>query len=216
MTTKKVYIGSVGPFLFDDSANLNDFDGDFSGETLKAIISDKQFHITEAPSADEEIMRQVDVGALILSPQSVTDIDNPTELNSLAGTAGASVLCYEVVAATDYITLYMWDSADSGGANSPYVLAASGGGFWTAVAGRYCAWSPGIEELTVSLLVETDGSKRLASVSKQAHITDASTQDLTGGDTIDQTKLESDLAGIVGKINTILVALETLKALNTA
>jgi hypothetical protein len=44
---------------------------------------------------------------------------------------------------------------------------------------------------------------------QQAHIADATTQDLAGSDTIDETKLESDLTGIVSAINSILSALET-------
>jgi len=40
MTTKKIYIGSFGAHLYDDEAEINDPDGDFSGETLQAIRSD--------------------------------------------------------------------------------------------------------------------------------------------------------------------------------
>lgn len=40
MATKKVYIGSVGPFLFDDTNLIDDPDGDFPGETQKALVTD--------------------------------------------------------------------------------------------------------------------------------------------------------------------------------
>lgn len=40
MAVKKVYIGSVGPFLYDDTNLINDPDGDFVGETCKAVTSD--------------------------------------------------------------------------------------------------------------------------------------------------------------------------------
>ena len=43
---------------------------------------------------------------------------------------------------------------------------------------------------------------------QQAHIADATTQDIAGADTVDETKLESDLSGIVSTINSILSALE--------
>lgn len=43
---------------------------------------------------------------------------------------------------------------------------------------------------------------------QQAHIADATTQDIAGADTVDETKLESDLTGIVGTINSILSTLE--------
>ena len=44
---------------------------------------------------------------------------------------------------------------------------------------------------------------------QQAHIADTTTQDIAGSDTVDETKLESDLSGIVSTINSILSALET-------
>jgi len=37
---KKIYIGSVGPFLYDDTDNIDDPDGDFSGQTLKGLTTD--------------------------------------------------------------------------------------------------------------------------------------------------------------------------------
>ena len=40
MAIKKVYIGSVGPFLFDDAAGVNDIDGDFAGQTQQAVLTD--------------------------------------------------------------------------------------------------------------------------------------------------------------------------------
>ena len=40
MATKKIYIGSFGPFIYDDEADINDVDGDFTGETLQAVRSD--------------------------------------------------------------------------------------------------------------------------------------------------------------------------------
>jgi hypothetical protein len=47
-------------------------------------------------------------------------------------------------------------------------------------------------------------------VIQQSHIADATTQDLAGTDTVDETKLESDLSGIVSTINSILTTLETV------
>ena len=40
MAKKKVYIGSVGPFVYDDANLINDPDGDFPGEFQRAITSD--------------------------------------------------------------------------------------------------------------------------------------------------------------------------------
>jgi len=40
MAIKKVYIGSIGPFLFDDTDTINDPDGDFAGQTQRALTTD--------------------------------------------------------------------------------------------------------------------------------------------------------------------------------
>lgn len=40
MALKKVYIGSYGPFVYDDTMDAEDRDGDFAGETLQALLSD--------------------------------------------------------------------------------------------------------------------------------------------------------------------------------
>lgn len=39
MATKKYYIGSEGPFLFDDTDLINDPDGDFVGMTRQAFVT---------------------------------------------------------------------------------------------------------------------------------------------------------------------------------
>ena len=40
MTERKVYMGSVGPYLYEDTDNLNDADGDFSGQKIAAGVTD--------------------------------------------------------------------------------------------------------------------------------------------------------------------------------
>lgn len=40
MAIKKVYIGSIGPFLYDDADLVDDPDGDFPGETQRAVLTD--------------------------------------------------------------------------------------------------------------------------------------------------------------------------------
>jgi len=37
MTQRKLYIGSVGPFLYDDEDPINDEDGDFAGEGFTGV-----------------------------------------------------------------------------------------------------------------------------------------------------------------------------------
>lgn len=40
MALRKVYIGSVGPFIYDDTDLVDDPDGDFSGYTQKSVLTD--------------------------------------------------------------------------------------------------------------------------------------------------------------------------------
>lgn len=66
MAEKKIYIGSVGPYLFEDDELINDLDedgnptGDFSGVYRHALVSDRQLFITEEPTLDNHLMRHID------------------------------------------------------------------------------------------------------------------------------------------------------------
>jgi len=123
MAQKKLYIGSLGPYFYDDAVALDDPDGDFAGEDHQAIVSDGQILLETAPVLNEEVVRLVDlvglVNARILAPLVVADIDTPdAELNAVDSTAGAIVLAYEVEANADQYTLYAWDSANAAGVDS--------------------------------------------------------------------------------------------------
>lgn len=79
------------------------------------------------------------------------------------------------------------------------------------VANEHIDWTSTDEDIScgnanVTGVYKVDGTQVVKE--QQAHIPDATTQDLAGGDTIDETKLESDLSGIVSTINSILSALE--------
>jgi hypothetical protein len=137
MAEKKIYMGSVGPSLFEDDELIDDEDGEFSGELRHAIVTNRQMLITEAPSSNDELMRLGDSNERILAPLAVANIADPSiELGAVAGTAGVIILVYQVDAATDEATLYEWEAANSGGADIPYVVVGSSG-FWVAVAGKY-------------------------------------------------------------------------------
>ncbi|MBE9592277.1 MAG: hypothetical protein IMF19_02245, partial [Proteobacteria bacterium] len=136
MAEQKVYIGSVGPFLFDDTDPINDLDdegnpsGDFTDELYRALATTGQIYLETAPAFDEEVMRLGDSNNRILDPLAVTDIDDPsTELGTKVGIAGTLILVYQVKAIRNDATLYEWDDADSEGADIPYVVAGSSG-FW--------------------------------------------------------------------------------------
>ncbi len=164
MATKKYYIGSLGPFLFDDTANIDDPDGDFAGETLRSLTTNGQLRIEQAPVDSKEILRLEDITSKIFSPIAVVDIDNPTELGSLVGEAGSLVIVYEVEANRNQVTLYSWDSANGAGASSPYVVSDGATGFWVAIAGKYISDASAIEDLTASSIVTTDANKFLTSL----------------------------------------------------
>jgi len=125
MAEKKIYIGSMGPFIFDDSEAIDDPDGDFSGEDQIAFRADEKL---KAPAFE----------GLLVSGQAVTDIDDPsTELNALTGDGNTSLLvCYEASAGVpDEFTIYLWDS-DAGAENVPYTVDGSSG-LWIAIGGKY-------------------------------------------------------------------------------
>ena len=137
MAEKKIYLGSVGPFLYDDADLIADYDGDFDGEYRKGLTTNGQLFVDEVPSEDNNIVRLTDLTGRVLTPVAVTDIDDPsTELNALSGIAGSLVLVYEVGDDENELTLYVWDNAVGTGENVPYVVAGSSG-FWIAIAGKY-------------------------------------------------------------------------------
>ena len=125
MTERKVYIGSVGPYLFEDTDDLADGDGDFSGQKMAAGVTDGVQVAAEF------------IGIPVMGI-AVTDIDDPsTELNPLsASNVGGLLAAYQVSAgANDPFTFYLWDT-DAAAENVPYTVDGSGG-VWIAVGGKY-------------------------------------------------------------------------------
>ena len=76
MALKKVYIGSVGPFLYDDEDTIDDVDGDFTDLTRKGIVTDDQIYVGTAPTSDDHVVRLTDVGATILNKYIIETGDN--------------------------------------------------------------------------------------------------------------------------------------------
>lgn len=167
MALKKVYFGSLGPFIYDDTSPVNDPDGDFAGEDHKAITTDGQLHVEQSPVANEEVIRLVDLGFRLLPPVSVVDIDNPTELNTLAGDLGALVLAYQIIGATgqNEYTIYAYDTSGPA-VNAPYIMDADGAGDerWIAIGGKYTALDSYLNKLNASEVVITDANKMLSSL----------------------------------------------------
>lgn len=82
-----------------------------------------------------------ELGGLIPSAISVSDITNPTELGSYTGTGSSLALVYEIGGGVNKATLYVWDSAVVSGANSPFVVAGLSG-YWIAIGGTYNVAGP--------------------------------------------------------------------------
>lgn len=125
MAERKVYLGSEGPFLFDDTEAISDPDGDFSGEDQVGFRSD-------SPARAPEF-----IGVPVMGV-SVVDIDDPSsELNPLSASGiGGLLAAYQVTgSADDEFTLYLWD-ADAAAENVPYSVDGNGG-TWIAVGGKY-------------------------------------------------------------------------------
>lgn len=61
MATRKLYIGSHGPFLYDDESPIDDPDGDFSGETVNTVMTDGPVKTTHTPTDPEDMIRLEDL-----------------------------------------------------------------------------------------------------------------------------------------------------------
>jgi len=61
LTIKKVFIGSLGPHLYDDTDPIDEYEGDFSGENRQSLVTDGQMLIEEAPDEDNEVPRLKDL-----------------------------------------------------------------------------------------------------------------------------------------------------------
>ena len=71
MAIKKLYAGSIGPYLYDDANPVNDVDGDFAGEDRNAIVTDGQMIVEGAPTNPNNVARYQDLTSLL----SLTIVD---------------------------------------------------------------------------------------------------------------------------------------------
>ena len=62
MTTRKVYFGSHGPFLYEDDDLINDSDGDFAGMYYSGVVAE-QMIVTEAPTDPSHVTRLSDLSS---------------------------------------------------------------------------------------------------------------------------------------------------------
>ena len=67
---------------------------------------------------------------------TVADINNPTEIGAVIGSAANRfIIAVQTVAGNDISTIYEWDTTGAV-VNSPYVVASTGGA-WVAIGGRF-------------------------------------------------------------------------------
>ena len=145
---------------------------------------------------------------------SVASIANPaTELAAYAGdSVGALLVAYKTDAATNEFTVYSWDSADSGGADVPYVVAGSSG-YWVACGGRYSKSAITVKGNVGTVGVfEVDGVQIVGTqqpyIAPAAAVSAISTS--AGTDTIDKAAFDTALGTLVTEINAIKDVLNAL------
>lgn len=138
MTQHKFYIGSVGPFIADDSKTYSD------GSTVQGFKTTGQIIVQGAPTHPQHVARLGDVQTAI-NAVTVASISSPVELRfKRKAVYGSLVVAYERY---DRITLYLWsDSYTSTSGSSPYVMPVYSGevvnpadviGYWIAATGFY-------------------------------------------------------------------------------
>lgn len=65
MTEKRVYIGSIGPFLYNDEDTIDhEEDGDFHGESFKGVRTDGTVSAGGDPIDDDDLMRKKDFDSM--------------------------------------------------------------------------------------------------------------------------------------------------------
>ncbi len=105
MAERRVYIGSVGPYLFDDEDPINDEDitDPYYGAPQKGITSNakgemSQLSLTDAPTDDHDIMRKSDVESL--TENFVTESDVETLIDSAVGDLSLSITTSTITVVT--------------------------------------------------------------------------------------------------------------------
>ena len=113
MAEQKIYIGSVGPFLYDDTDPIDDADGDFAGESIGGLALTGQAIIETAPTQANQIARKQEVDAVLSSGLSATI----RVITNVQHNAGAAEVKYKDLTFTNGILTAQ--SAESGWTATP-------------------------------------------------------------------------------------------------
>ena len=125
MTVKRFWIGSLGPYFYDDTEDVIDPDA-VVVEKQAGIVSEGVIKALTAPADPEDVLRLSDLVGVIYAV-SVTNIDDPSpELNTEAGSAAGTILvAYEAAAGVDEFTCYYYDPSSTTAENVPYTVDGS-------------------------------------------------------------------------------------------
>lgn len=132
MATKKVWVGKVGPFIYDDVS------GDVyieDGIEVSGLRMTGQGRLEQDPTLPLHFMNlrylQNNTLNYYRSFIEVVDINDPSpELLTRKGTAnGGVIFCYQVKDTVNEFAGYYWDSSSTDPASSPYRIQGDGG-FW--------------------------------------------------------------------------------------
>ena len=128
MALRQIRIGSA--------ANVVQYDDADHGSAIEVDQPIK----AGTPVDSNDVIRLSDLAGIILPPVNAVSIDNPTELNLIAGTPGVLIVVQGIVPATglDTYTIYAYDASGPAIA-APYIMDAAGVGAerWIAIAGKY-------------------------------------------------------------------------------
>jgi len=97
MAIRRYWIGSTGPFLYEDTGRYG-----FDNELFRAFRTDGQMVVDAEPAVDHNVLRLSDIDGVI-NIVAVDDIDDPsTELASYTALrTGALLVVYEAGSPTN-------------------------------------------------------------------------------------------------------------------
>ena len=142
MAEVEFYIGSQGPFFFDD-AEIYNTDGELVNAVRVTGTGSIRIDGTPVESYHAITKGWLEGSINVVPVTDWTDVGAPGtdvggKLASLsANDVGFLLMAWKVVAgAPDEFVLYAWDT-DAGAENVPYLVDGAGGGSWAAIAGKY-------------------------------------------------------------------------------
>ena len=145
MALKKVWIGSRGPYAYDDGHKYDEDEEAIVGLRVEdAVMCGADPSMNLDPTGTSIGLRYLQTTKNInkrMFAVEVADITDPVELNDRSGDIiGSLIMVYEASGLEDTFTLYGWDEfVYGGGEDPPYLVDGADSGFWVAIGGMYNA-----------------------------------------------------------------------------